>query len=98
MRVCSEVLLDYISFLCMPMHGHTGLLMFSSIWKVSKMDWLEFFLDLNPLEHVWDALGRRLAVRLRPPANTQQLKQMLIEARLPQELLGNLVLSRESRC
>ncbi|GFU45801.1 transposable element Tcb2 transposase [Trichonephila clavipes] len=56
--------------------------------------------DLNPIEHVWDALGRRIAVRLHHPENTQQLKQMLIEewALLPQEMWHQLVLSMRRRC
>ncbi|GFU54492.1 transposable element Tcb2 transposase [Trichonephila clavipes] len=59
------------------------------------MDWPAYSPDLNPIEHVWDALGRRIAARLHHPENTQQLKQMLIEewALLPQEMLHQLVLS-----
>ncbi|GFW82319.1 transposable element Tc1 transposase [Trichonephila clavipes] len=59
------------------------------------MDWPAYYLDLNPIEHVWDALGRRIAARLHHPENTQQLKQMLIEewALLPQEMLHQLVLT-----
>ncbi|GFX52103.1 uncharacterized protein TNCV_4654321 [Trichonephila clavipes] len=51
------------------------------------MDWPAYSPDLNPIEHVWDALGRRIAARLHHPENTQQLKQMLIEewVLLPQE-------------
>ncbi|GFW92618.1 uncharacterized protein TNCV_519351 [Trichonephila clavipes] len=51
------------------------------------------------MEHVWDALGRRIAARLHHPENTQQLKQMLIEewALLPQEMLHQLVLSMRRR-
>ncbi|GFX54737.1 transposable element Tcb2 transposase [Trichonephila clavipes] len=63
------------------------------------MDWPAFFPNLNPIEHVGDALGRRLAARLHPPGDTQ-LKQRLIEkwALLPQELLENMVLSMEKWC
>ncbi|GFY19689.1 uncharacterized protein TNCV_4648611 [Trichonephila clavipes] len=52
------------------------------------------------MEHVWDALGRRIAARLHHPENTQQLKQMLIEewVLLPQEMLHQLVLSMRRRC
>ncbi|GFV98333.1 transposable element Tc3 transposase [Trichonephila clavipes] len=59
------------------------------------MDWPAYFPDLNPIEHVWDTLGRRIAARLHHPKNTQQLKQMLIEewALLPQEMLHQLVLN-----
>ncbi|GFU33716.1 transposable element Tc1 transposase [Trichonephila clavipes] len=63
------------------------------------MDWPAYSLDLNPIEHAWDALGRRIAARLHHPENTQLLKQMLIEewALLPQEMLYQLVLSMRRR-
>ncbi|KFM67165.1 hypothetical protein X975_24367, partial [Stegodyphus mimosarum] len=35
------------------------------------MDWLAYSPDLNPIEHVWDTLRRRLAARVHPPKNTQ---------------------------
>ncbi|GFX05042.1 transposable element Tc1 transposase [Trichonephila clavipes] len=67
---------------------------------ITRMDWPAYSPDLNPIEHVWDALGRRIAARLHHPENTQQLKQMLIEewVLLPQEMLHELVLSMRRRC
>ncbi|GFY05262.1 transposable element Tcb2 transposase [Trichonephila clavipes] len=67
---------------------------------ITRMDWSAYSPDLNPIEHVWDALGRRIAARLHHPENTQQLKQMLIEewALLPQEMLHQQVLSMRRRC
>ncbi|GFW94455.1 transposable element Tcb2 transposase [Trichonephila clavipes] len=67
---------------------------------ITRMDWPAYSPDLNPIEHVWDALGRRIAAHLRHPENTQQLKQMLIEewALLPQEMLHQMVLSMRRRC
>ncbi|GFV71098.1 transposable element Tcb2 transposase [Trichonephila clavipes] len=67
---------------------------------ITRMDWPAYSPDLNPIKHVWDALGRRIAARLHHPENTQQLKQMLIEewALLPQEMLHQLVLSMQRRC
>ncbi|GFW44234.1 transposable element Tcb2 transposase [Trichonephila clavipes] len=67
---------------------------------ITRMDWLAYSPDLNPIEQVWDVWGRRIAARLYHPENTQQLKQMLIEecALLPQEMLHQLVLSMRRRC
>ncbi|GFX79417.1 transposable element Tcb2 transposase [Trichonephila clavipes] len=67
---------------------------------ITRMDWPAYSSDLNPIEHVWDASGRRIAARLHPPENTQQLKQMLIEkwVLLPQEMLHQLVLSMRRQC
>ncbi|GFW44531.1 transposable element Tcb2 transposase [Trichonephila clavipes] len=68
--------------------------------NITRMDWPAYFPDLNPIEHLWDALGRRFAARLRHPENTQQLKQMLIDewAVLLQEMLHQLALSMRRRC
>ncbi|GFX52951.1 transposable element Tcb2 transposase [Trichonephila clavipes] len=67
---------------------------------ITRMDSPAFSPDLNPIEHVWDALGRRIAARLDHPGNTQQHQHMLIEewALLPQEMLHQLVLSMRGRC
>ncbi|GFV20960.1 transposable element Tc3 transposase [Trichonephila clavipes] len=46
--------------------------------NITRMDWPAYSPDLNPIEHVWDALGKRIAARLHHPEITQ-LKQMLIE-------------------
>ncbi|GFV76492.1 transposable element Tc1 transposase [Trichonephila clavipes] len=66
---------------------------------INRMDWPAYSPNLNPIEHVWDALGRRVAARLHHPENTQQLKQILIEewALPPQEMLHQLVLSMRRR-
>ncbi|GFS81765.1 transposable element Tc3 transposase [Trichonephila clavipes] len=67
---------------------------------ITRMDWPAYSPDLNPIEHVWDVLRRRIAARSHHPENTQQIKQMLIEewALLPQEMLHQLVLSMRRRC
>ncbi|GFX39266.1 transposable element Tcb2 transposase [Trichonephila clavipes] len=67
---------------------------------ITRMDWPAYSPDLNPIEHLWNALGRRIAARLHHPENTEQLKQKLIEecVLLPQEMLHQLVLSMRRRC
>jgi len=35
--------------------------------------------DLNPIEHIWDMIGRRLRNLERPPANLQELERALHE-------------------
>ncbi|GFU67657.1 transposable element Tcb2 transposase [Trichonephila clavipes] len=65
---------------------------------ITRMDWPAYAPDLNPIKLVWDALGRCIAVCLHQPENTQQLKQMLIEEWVLQEMLHQLVLSMRRRC
>ncbi|GFY04157.1 transposable element Tcb2 transposase [Trichonephila clavipes] len=67
---------------------------------ITRMDWPAYSPDLNPIEHAWNTLGRRIAVCLYHPENTQLLKQRLIEERafLPQKILHQLVLSMSRWC
>ncbi|GFV77132.1 transposable element Tc1 transposase [Trichonephila clavipes] len=64
--------------------------------NITGMDWPAYFPDLNPIEHVWDALGRRIAARLHHPENTQQTDEEW--ALLPQEIMHQLVPSMRRRC
>ncbi|GFW34172.1 transposable element Tcb2 transposase [Trichonephila clavipes] len=53
--------------------------------------------DLNPIENVWDALGRQVAGRNYPPTKKNTLIRALTEEwdKLPQQLLDNVVQSSE---
>ncbi|GFY28734.1 transposable element Tcb2 transposase [Trichonephila clavipes] len=55
--------------------------------------------DLNPIENVWDALGRQVAGRNYPPTNKNTLIRALTEEwdKLPQQLLDNVVQSMVRR-
>ncbi|GFV95996.1 transposable element Tcb2 transposase [Trichonephila clavipes] len=112
-RYCEEVLLPHVrlfrgaigpDFIFMDANArpHRTLAVEELLERedITRMDWPAYSPDLNPIEHVWDALGRRTAARLHHPENTQQLRRMLIEewVLLPQEMLHQLVLSMRRRC
>ncbi|GFS99664.1 transposable element Tcb2 transposase [Trichonephila clavipes] len=44
---------------------------------IERMDWPARSPDLNPIGHVWDFLGRRLAARTLPPVTIRELRLAL---------------------
>ena len=44
---------------------------------VNVMDWPAVLPDINPIEHLWDELGRRVPGRQNPPRNVRELGQAL---------------------
>ncbi|GFU90452.1 transposable element Tcb2 transposase [Trichonephila clavipes] len=66
---------------------------------IQRMEWPAFSPDLNPIEHVWDMLGRRIAARPRPPATVRDLEIALLEEwnSIPQSLIDNLIASMANR-
>ncbi|GFX43388.1 transposable element Tcb2 transposase [Trichonephila clavipes] len=67
---------------------------------IERMDWPARSSDLNPIEHVWDFLGRRLAARTLPPVTIRELRLALQDewAAMPQQLIDTLILSMCRRC
>ncbi|GFV17673.1 transposable element Tcb2 transposase [Trichonephila clavipes] len=67
---------------------------------IERMDWPAGSPDLNPIEHVWDFLGRRLAARTLPPVTIRELRLALQDewAAMPQQLIDTLILSMGRRC
>ncbi|GFT10568.1 transposable element Tc1 transposase [Trichonephila clavipes] len=63
------------------------------------MDWPAYSLDLNPIEHVWDRLGRRTAARQPPPTCLLELRRALLEewCNIALDQIDNLILSMPSR-
>ncbi|GFV12350.1 transposable element Tcb2 transposase [Trichonephila clavipes] len=61
----------------------------------ATVDWPARSPDLNPIEHVWDFLGRRLAARTLPPVTIRELRLALQDewAAMPQQLIDTLILS-----
>ncbi|ROI36354.1 Transposable element Tc1 transposase [Anabarilius grahami] len=56
--------------------------------------------DMSPIEHVWDALDRRIQQRVTVPANIQQLRTAIEEewTNIPQATINNLINSMRRRC
>ncbi|GFX88951.1 transposable element Tcb2 transposase [Trichonephila clavipes] len=67
---------------------------------IVRMEWPACFPDMNPIEHVWDALGRRVAGRQPPPQTLRELKRALLEEwdRIPQLVINSLIDSMPQRC
>ncbi|GFX15478.1 transposable element Tcb1 transposase [Trichonephila clavipes] len=46
---------------------------------ITRMDWPAYSPDLNPIEHVWDMLGRGIAARQPPPTCLPELRRALLD-------------------
>ncbi|GFU82779.1 transposable element Tcb1 transposase [Trichonephila clavipes] len=66
---------------------------------IQRLVWPARSPDLNPIENVWDVLGRQVAGRNYPPTNKNTLIRALTEEwdKLPQQLLDNVVQSMVRR-
>ncbi|GFY01178.1 transposable element Tcb1 transposase [Trichonephila clavipes] len=62
---------------------------------ITRMDWSV----LNPIEHVWDMLGRRIAARQPPPTCLPELRRALLDewCNIPQDQIDNLILGMPRR-
>ncbi|GFX78765.1 transposable element Tcb2 transposase [Trichonephila clavipes] len=112
-RYCNEILLPYVrlfrgamglQFLFMehnaPCHRTVAAEQLLESEDIERMDWPARSPDLNPIEHVWDFLGRRLSARTLPPVTIRELRLALQDewATMPQQLIDTLILSIGRRC
>ncbi|GFV33189.1 transposable element Tcb2 transposase [Trichonephila clavipes] len=112
-RYCNEILLPYVrlfrgamgvQFLFMddnaPCHRTVAAEQLLESEDIERMDWPVRSPDLNPIEHIWDFLGRRLAARTLPPVTIRELRLALQDewAAMPQQLIDTLILSMGRRC
>ncbi|GFS89684.1 transposable element Tcb2 transposase [Trichonephila clavipes] len=112
-RYCNEILLPYVclfrgamglQFLFMddnaPCHRPVAAKQLLESEDIERMDWPARSSYLNPIEHVWDFLGRRLAARTLPPVTIRELRLVLQDewAAMPQQLIDTLILSMGRRC
>ncbi|GFW21453.1 transposable element Tcb2 transposase [Trichonephila clavipes] len=67
---------------------------------IQSMEWPAYSPDLNPIEHVWDILGRHIAARPRPPATVRDLEIALLEEwnSIPQSLIDNHIATMANKC
>ncbi|GFY03594.1 transposable element Tcb2 transposase [Trichonephila clavipes] len=111
-RYCNEILLPYVrlfrgamglQFLFMddnaPCQRTVAAEQLLESEDIVRMDWPARSPDLNPIEHVWHFLGRRLAARTLPPVTIRELRLALQDewAAMPQQRIDTLILSM-SRC
>jgi hypothetical protein len=68
--------------------------------NVSVLPWPAKILDLNPIEHIWELLDRRVRARAIPPRNVREHAGALVEewGNISQQERANLVQSMRRRC
>ncbi|GFX43955.1 transposable element Tcb2 transposase [Trichonephila clavipes] len=81
---------------------HRASLVEDSLYEegIVRMEWPACSPDMNPIEHVWDALGRRVAGRQLPSQTLQEQEKSLLEEwdRIPQLVVNSLIDSMPQRC
>ncbi|GFX33957.1 transposable element Tcb1 transposase [Trichonephila clavipes] len=67
---------------------------------ITRIDWPAYSPDLNPIEHVWDMLGRRIAARQPTATCLPELRRAILDewCNIPQNQIDNLILSMPRRC
>lgn len=67
--------------------------------QIPTMNWPACSPDMNPIEHVWDMLGRRLRSRIPAVRNLEEARTALMEIweNLPQEMIDNVIRSMVRR-
>ena len=67
---------------------------------IEVMEWPARSPDLNPIEHVWDMISRRIARRNNAPQTIQELADVLRQEwrAIPQRTIRRLIMSMRNRC
>ncbi|GFY14381.1 transposable element Tcb2 transposase [Trichonephila clavipes] len=83
-----------------PCHGTLAVQDCLESEGIQRLVWPAHSPDLNPIENVWDSLGRQVAGRNYPLTNKNTLIRALTEEwdKLPQQLLDNVVVRRVEFC
>lgn len=83
-----------------PAHRAHVVRNFMQAQGINRMDFPARSPDLAPIEHLWDAVGRRVADNHPPPVNVNELVRFLTQewAAIPQDIHRVLVRSMRQRC
>ncbi|GFX97480.1 transposable element Tcb2 transposase [Trichonephila clavipes] len=67
---------------------------------ITRMEWPAYSPDLNPIEHVGDMLGQRIAARQLPLTYLPELRRALLDewCNISQDPIDNLILSMPRNC
>ena len=67
---------------------------------ITVMNWPARCTDLNPIEHVWDMLSRRIQQRQHPPENLHTNVDALVQEwqTIPQNDIRRIIRSMPRRC
>lgn len=78
---------------------HTAVITRVALQHVPIMPWPARSPDLSAIEHVWDAMGRRIHAHARPAATVAQLTEQVLQAwrEIPQQDIRNLYASMPTR-
>ena len=68
--------------------------------SIAVMAWPSLSPDMNPIEHVWDELGRRVRNCVNAPQTLQALEHALVDEwrRIPVQIFTRLLRSMRRRC
>lgn len=82
-----------------PAHTAARVHQFLENSGVRSLPWPSRSPDLNPIEHVWDAIGQKINTRPHPAESIAQLRNWILQewGNLAQEYLDNLVASLPRR-
>ena len=81
-------------------HRARGINNFLAEADLQRMNWSALSPDLNPFEHIWDLLRRRLDNRSFEPQSINDLSEILLQEwdAIPQVAISNVISSMRRRC
>ncbi|GFV58604.1 transposable element Tc1 transposase [Trichonephila clavipes] len=98
----AEAIADYFILMDDNCRPHRAYLVEDFLFeeRIVRMEWPACFPDMNPIEHAWDALGRRVAGCQPPPQTLQELERALLEKgdRILQLVINSLIDSMLQMC